>query len=713
MAVDYTKANLLYGTSGNDVIDAQAGNDTVYGHAGDDLLRGGTGNDFLYGEAGNDTLEGGNGTDHLDGGAGSDTALYTVNISPLLVDLALGRVSFPGHSWPAETLVSIENIETGSGNDTVTGSGGANRIETNAGDDSITAGAGNDTLDGGTGSDRLEGGVGNDSYYIDDSGDVVTETVAGAAGGTDTVYAGTDVFPAAYTVWTLGANFENLTLIGVSATGVGNSLANVMTGNAEDNSLEGLAGNDTLSGAGGDDTLTGGSGNDTMIGGAGNDTLIDGNGTDRFDGGTGYDTASYAANTAAIKADLTLGTVSFPGHTWTPETLVSIENFRSGSGNDVVSGNSSANLLEGAAGDDSLSGMAGNDTLTGGTGNDTLKGGDGNDLISGGSVGSFVVFHGDGTYPESNSYDPPTYVDGRDVIDGGAGVDTVEFPRIREYLDYGYTSSQDPDISVDLVTGAAAVSGQPIDKLSSIENVVTGDGDDLVNGDGAANIITVNDGFNIVNAGGGNDTIFGGKGVIGYRNDSLHSHSYSEGILEHLNGGDGNDVIFGNGSILDFSGYHQTSYVTREDVLSGGAGNDRLVGGLGLTDMTGGAGADHFEFSTNVVFIEDETVGDPDTDHSAYVAEQGRITDFSRSEGDKIVISIDHASAYYPGDGVPPKFVGQTETAGMFELGYHRNGLDTVVEMQVADDVARGPLSLEITLADYSAGLQASDFIFT
>ena len=51
---------------------------------------------------------------------------------------------------------------------------------------------------------------------------------------------------------------------------------------------------------------------------------------------------------------------------------VVIEAVRSGSGNDVLTGNAAANSLNGAAGNDFLRGLAGNDTLTGGPGNDTF-----------------------------------------------------------------------------------------------------------------------------------------------------------------------------------------------------------------------------------------------------------------------------------------------------------------------------------------------------
>jgi Ca2+-binding RTX toxin-like protein len=55
--------------------------------------------------------------------------------------------------------------------------------------------------------------------------------------------------------WTLGANLENLTLLGTAAiNGTGNSLNNTLTGNSAANVLTGGAGNDTLTGGLGSDT---------------------------------------------------------------------------------------------------------------------------------------------------------------------------------------------------------------------------------------------------------------------------------------------------------------------------------------------------------------------------------------------------------------------------------------------------------------------------
>ena len=65
--------NVLTGTSGDDVIDAKNGSDTVYGGAGSDVINAGQDADLVYGGAGNDAIEGDAQDDNIYGGSGNDT----------------------------------------------------------------------------------------------------------------------------------------------------------------------------------------------------------------------------------------------------------------------------------------------------------------------------------------------------------------------------------------------------------------------------------------------------------------------------------------------------------------------------------------------------------------------------------------------------------------------------------------------------------------
>ena len=119
----------------------------------------------------------------------------------------------------------------------------------------LTGGAGSDVLTGTAGADTMSGGFGDDVYQVNNVGDVVNEAAN----------AGIDTVKSSIATYTLGANVENLSLVGTTAqTGIGNSLNNVITSNGVQASLNGGAGADTLIATGNADTLTGGAGNDVF-----------------------------------------------------------------------------------------------------------------------------------------------------------------------------------------------------------------------------------------------------------------------------------------------------------------------------------------------------------------------------------------------------------------------------------------------------------------
>jgi len=141
--------------------------------------------------------------------------------------------------------------------------------------------------------------------------------------------------------------------------------------------IYGNGGNDTLVGGAGVDTLNGGDGNDvitsdgdggTYRGDGGNDTLFSGLGPETMDGGTGTDTIDHTAWGGNYVFNMATGLTDFAG-----ESFINFENANMGAGNDSVTGNASANIINGGAGNDTLEGGLGQDTLTGGTGNDFFK----------------------------------------------------------------------------------------------------------------------------------------------------------------------------------------------------------------------------------------------------------------------------------------------------------------------------------------------------
>jgi Ca2+-binding RTX toxin-like protein len=131
----------------------------------------------------------------------------------------------------------------------------------------------NDYLNGSGGNDILTGRAGNDVYVVDTAQDQIVET---SGGGIDRVesWAGS---------YTLPNWVENLLLSGsYTQTGIGNGLANQITGGNGANAINGQAGDDFLNGKAGNDTLTGGTGKDIFVldTSANRDTLTDFNVTD-------------------------------------------------------------------------------------------------------------------------------------------------------------------------------------------------------------------------------------------------------------------------------------------------------------------------------------------------------------------------------------------------------------------------------------------------
>lgn len=338
-------------------------------------------------------------------------------------------------------------IEGFAGNDTLRGGGGDDWLFGGNGDDRLYGEAGNDSLDGGSGSDHMAGGAGDDSYYVNATGDVVAETISGSAGGTDIVYAAV--------AFTLGANIENLRLYKTAASGTGNALDNHIQGSWSGNVLSGLGGNDTLLGGDGADHLLGGDGDDTLAPTILSATWTEGGtpvtpafGGDTLDGGAGTDTAVYpnlisedgayfSYHSPNLGIDLEAGTAAYADLGVAADILISIENVKTGNGNDTIVGSGGDNVIDAGAGYNTVYGGGGDDHITvGGSGNppdggsawvSRLFGGDGDDVLQGnGNICSFLggdITRGTDYLSGGDGDDILWQGDGNAVMNGGAGAD--------------------------------------------------------------------------------------------------------------------------------------------------------------------------------------------------------------------------------------------------------------------------------------------------
>ncbi|MCU4179765.1 peroxidase family protein [Bosea sp. BH3] len=190
-------------------------------------------------------------------------------------------------------------------------------------------------------------------------GSAVADSIIGLAGDDVLIgNGGDDVISAAE-----GADFVDAGAgKDIVALGAGNDMA---LGGEGDDGIFGDEGNDRIFGGAGADTLDGGAGDDTVVGGAGDDLLVasaagDGNDTyygDDLGGGSGVDTLDMSAITANIAVDLGTGMFgrgnAFSNQTGV-DTLWSVENVVTGSGNDTITASNAVNVMEGGAGNDTF-----------------------------------------------------------------------------------------------------------------------------------------------------------------------------------------------------------------------------------------------------------------------------------------------------------------------------------------------------------------------
>ena len=166
----------LEGAEGTQLLDGGPGPDIVRGHGGDDVL-GDTGadggGDALEGGDGDDVLSGGDGPDIYAGGNGVDTVTdYAARVGD--VTATIDDVANDGEAGEGDDVrTDVEDLHGGSGNDTLTGSGGDNELTGGSGSDTIDGGGGNDGIHGGAGADTLTGGGGSDLAEGDGGNDTI------------------------------------------------------------------------------------------------------------------------------------------------------------------------------------------------------------------------------------------------------------------------------------------------------------------------------------------------------------------------------------------------------------------------------------------------------------------------------------------------------------------------------------------------------------
>jgi len=579
--------------SANDELLGDAGTDWLVGQGGADRLEGGEGADRMFGDditlvfdhaqgvgrvedagvvvRGNDTLLAGDGNDLLVGGGGQDSLRGQAGDDVLYGDSARVDLKSEGGNWTFDLLIS--------------------RSPKNGGNDELFGDIGQDILVGGSGSDTLWGGEGFD-LLLGDHAVVFMELPADQRG------------------------------VGMGGELDENAGPDILHGDEGDDVLIGQEGGDSLFGDAGDDDLVGGStvsgandGGDYLDGGVGNDVILGDNGLigRRALDASGLNWASYPA--------------PFGGLIRTVTRLDYLDRIE---GDDSILGGAGDDQLFGQRGDDSIEGGTGDDEIIGGLGADTIAGGSGADLILGDEGTISKTFNADGT-PQINAGNwwhrdvvLEELVDWVASVEIGSGqILTPQEAKLLVDSDLvllGTKTDAQGNVLLNPTSGLARTfawmfnvqagqndsitGGEGSDTLIGQRGndvLVGGEGNDVVLGDGASmelpfrnDIPTITNAVRWVSGGQGMGVELGLQGRVA-RPTIWTFTSYAESQLPELGGLALFDASYLPGQLSDAfvaktgetfrlglavvpTATNHAALLPGNDVLSGGAGNDTLVG---------------------------------------------------------------------------------------------------------------------------------------
>lgn len=538
--------DILYGEGGNDTLYGGAGADTMYGNNGADVLYGGAGNDTLSGDAGDDILIGGLGVDTMDGGADNDTFNLANG------DFAAGESITGGLGTDSIVLTNATTIDfsagTLSGVETLTGSGGndtATMLATSAAGmfTTINLDVGTDTLNivaSGTmnisaatlatisnaETVNLTGTSGNDALTL--TGAQLNAMVVGS--GTINLGAGANTLSLTSTSATLNgladAALTNVQTISLASAGAGVTLT-------LSNQTEGF----TITGSASADTITLGAGVNTLDAGGGNDTITLGNGAwtagSSLTGSAGTDSLTLSnASTVDFSTGTLAGLETFTGSTGN-DTVTVLATSAAGmfttinlnTGTDVLNIMASGTMDISAA---TLATISNTETvnLTGSGGDDALT-------LTAAQLNAIIV--------------------GAGIISMGTGTDRLNLSGTSTDLNtLGATDAS--IVGLEEISFASAAAGVTLTLSGQTEGFT-------ITGSASADTITLGTGVNIVDTGGGNDTI------------NLDDGIWTAG--SSLTGGAGTDVIVltPQPTVVDFT----TGTLAGFETMTGSGGGDDIV----------------------------------------------------------------------------------------------------------------------------------------
>ena len=643
---------------------------TIYG--GDDTITVGAGNNVIVGGFGADQITTGAGNAIVLGDSGSAT--FNATTGDLIDIFSTYGSAVPNSGNPDDGTSSNDTITLGNGNNVVIGGGGADQIivgQTGAnviiGDDGradYTNGVltdifstddtigGNDTISGpggtpgGSGYNVAIGGIGGDTITLgganntiigDDgratfgtSGQILTITTQDPGfGGNDiiTVTGGDNVIFG-------GTGADTITV--QTAQGQSAPSGNVIIGDDGNATFTSEPVSNTVATSvltfiettnqtdGGDDIITTGDGNNVILGGYGADQITVGNGNNVILGDNGEATFVVALASGAVATGNAAYSRALTQIETTAEELNGTETADSTAGGTVYGG------------DDRIIAGAGNNVILGGLGADQITAGNGNNIVLGDSgtanfdqstgnlISIFSTFVG---VPVGHTTDTGTSSDdtirvglGTNIIFGGSGADTIT----ADYLNAGPVSASNAisdiilgdDGEADFINGVVSLVISTHTNDGGDDTINAGNGNDIVFGGLGADGITLGDGKDTV-VGDSGEAQFSSTGIVQIvfdiapnavlggtpdtgtsSNDTIVVGNGNDFVIggsgaDQITAGNGNDYILGDNGIVEFTVVAGVNMATRAETSDGlYGGNDTIIAGNGVDSIIGGDGSD-------------------------------------------------------------------------------------------------------------------------
>jgi len=436
-------------------------------------------------------------------------------------------------------------------------------------------------------------------------------------------------------------------------------------GDAEGDTLFSI---ENLSGSKYDDELYGDGHANVLWGSEGNDVINGGGGGDQIDGSDGIDTASYEGSPEGVTIFLTDGTGA--GGDAAGDRLDSIENLVGSAYADTLYGNDGDNALNGLAGENHLYGYGGNDVLWGGEDNDGLDGGEGADVLEGFGGNDFLIGGAQADTMWGGTGDDIYSVDNvGDVVTefAGEGSDTV-------WTSINYTLGDQVENLTLFNVGGLSGNGNDLDNV-----IVGNDWPNLLNGGGGVDTIAGGGCDDIIDGGANADTMLGGQGFDFFIVDNLN-----DVVLEYGNEGIDQvqtsvDYVLTAGSEVEmlYADQSTTGAINLignefDNFVTGNAGVNIIVGGLGFDTLRGEGAGDVFLWST----VAESNPSHPDV-----------VVDFNRAEGDVLHFTTMDADDTVAGDQ-NFTFIGTAAFTAPGQINWFTNGTDTFIQLNTNADLA-------------------------